>query len=63
MSLNDKVDASLALARDELEMPETVEGLLITLRRILAKPFVQRIVMQTGKPIQVDWYRDISDSL
>lgn len=63
MSLNDKVSAALSLSRDELELPETVEGLLITLRRVLAKPFVQRIVMQTGKPIQVDWYRDISDSL
>ncbi|MBT3328046.1 MAG: hypothetical protein HN396_17615 [Gemmatimonadales bacterium] len=63
MSLNDQVTASLALAHDELEMPNTVEGLLITLRRILAKPFIQRIVMQTGKPIQVDWFHDISDSL
>ena len=53
----------MALARDELEMPGTVNGLLITLRRILAKPFIQRIILQTGKPIQVDWWRDISDSL
>ena len=63
MSLSEKVRTSLSLTHDELELPPTVEGLLITLRRILAKPYIQQIRLLAGKPIQVDWYRDLSDSL
>ena len=53
----------LTLSRDELEMPTTVDGILSTIRRVLNKPYVQSILLSQGNPIQVTWYRDLSDSL
>ncbi len=53
----------LTLADDEVPMPQTVEGVLSTLRNILNKPYVQSIRLSQGEPIKVSWYRDLSDSL
>ncbi len=53
----------LTLSRDELEMPTTAEGIISVIRRILNKPYVQSISLSQGNPIQVTWYRDLSDSL
>jgi len=56
-------EASLMLSVEELEMPPTAEGILTTLRRILTKPYVQSITLRTGRPMEVVWYKAISDSL
>jgi len=53
----------LTLSRDELPMPSTAEGILSVLRNVLNKPYVQSVLLSQGNPIQVTWYRDISDSL
>ena len=54
---------SLTLSRDEIPMPNTAEGILSVMRNILNKPYVQSVLLSQGNPIQVSWYRDISDSL
>lgn len=54
---------SLTLSNDELPLPETAEGILSVVRGVLNKPFVQKITLSQGSPIQVSWYRDISDRL
>ncbi|MAP22574.1 MAG: hypothetical protein CL582_16725 [Alteromonadaceae bacterium] len=56
-------DSSLMLSVEELDMPSNVEGIVTTLRRVLSKPYVQSISLRTGRPIEVTWYKSISDSL
>ena len=46
-----------------LELPKTVEGRLGLLQQILTKPYVQKISMEVGKPVEVAWYRSPADSL
>ena len=53
----------LTLSKDELPMPTTAEGILSVLRNVLNKPYVQSVHLSQGNPIQVTWYRDLSDSL
>jgi hypothetical protein len=53
----------LTLSKDELPLPSTAEGILGVIRNVLNKPFVQTITLSQGSPIQVTWYRDLSDSL
>jgi hypothetical protein len=55
--------ASLIRSVEEVPLPSTVEGTLTVLRRVLAKPYVQSILLRTGYPIEVTWFRDVSDSL
>jgi len=61
MALRD--DHSLIRSEEELDLPQTVEGVLNVLRKVLAKPFVQSIVLKVGQPIHVLWWKDMSDSL
>lgn len=63
MSMDDKADGSLLLTSEEVELPSTLEGVLLVLRRILSKPFVESIRLDVGQPIRVRWHRDVSDSL
>lgn len=53
----------LTLSEDEIPMPQTVEGVLSSIRNVLNKPYVQSIRLAQGEPIRVSWYRDLSDSL
>ncbi len=53
----------LILAKEELPMPDTAEGILSVLRGVLNKPYIQSVLLSQGNPIQVTWYRDITDSL
>lgn len=53
----------LTLSEDEIPMPQTVEGVLNSIRNVLNKPYVQSIRLSQGEPIRVSWYRDLSDSL
>ena len=53
----------LTLSKDELPLPATAEGILSVLRGVLNKPFIQTITLSQGNPIQVTWYRDLSDRL
>jgi len=55
--------SSLMLSVEEVDMPVNTEGILTTLRRVLSKPYVQSITLRTGRPIEVAWYKAISDSL
>ena len=54
---------SLVLSVEELPLPSNAQGILEVLRRVLSKPYVQSIFLKTGSPIEVAWYKDISDSL
>jgi hypothetical protein len=63
MSLSDKNPNSFVLSVEEVDLPATLVGIVGLLRKILSKPFVQSISLQTGQPIKVAWYKDISDSL
>ena len=63
MSLSNKNPSGFMLSVEELDMPSTAERVLAVLRRILSKPYVQSIKMTTGRPMEVAWYKDISDSL
>lgn len=54
---------SLVLSVEELPLPSNAQGILEVLRRVLSKPYVQSIVLRTGGPIEVSWYKDLSDSL
>jgi len=63
MSETSSVPESLVLSVEELSMPSTAEGIIEVLRRVLTKPYVQSVHLRTGRPIEVSWYKDISDSL
>jgi hypothetical protein len=63
MGVSESVDSSLTLSVEELDMPSNVEGIMATLRRVLSKPYVQSVSLRTGMPIEVSWYKSISDSL
>lgn len=54
---------SLMLSVEEIDTPTTIEGILSVLKRVLSKPYVQSIILRTGRPIEVSWYKAISDSL
>ncbi len=58
-----KTTDSLVISSEEVPLPETVDGVLKVLKRILSKPFVQSVTLRTGEPINVVWYRDLTDSL
>jgi len=55
--------ASLMLSVEEIDTPPTVEGILSVMKRVLSKPYVQSIILRTGRPIEISWYKAISDSL
>lgn len=55
--------ASLMLSVEEVDTPPTVEGILSVLKRVLSKPYVQSVILRTGRPIEISWYKAISDSL
>ena len=63
MEATESSDTSLALSVEELAMPPNVEGIITVLRRVLSKPYVQSVVLKTGRPIEVSWYKSMSDSL
>ena len=63
MSDLDETQNQLTLAVEELDCPATIEGILTVLRRVLSKPYVQAISVKAERPIEVTWYKDISDSL
>lgn len=54
---------SLTLSVEELDLPSNAQGILEVLRKVLSKPYIQSIVLRTGSPIEVSWYKDMSDSL
>jgi len=62
-SAGEAKDSSLMLSVEEIDMPPNVEGILTVLKRVLSKPYVQSISLKTGRPIEVAWYKAISDSL
>jgi hypothetical protein len=57
------MENSLTLSVEELDCPSTIEGILTVLRRVLSKPYVQSISVKADHPIEVTWYRDITDTL
>ena len=63
MSEQPAVPESLVMSVEEVDMPATAEGILQVLRKVLSKPYVQSIRLTTDRPIEVSWYKDISDSL
>ena len=63
MSVEKDIPDSLVMSVEELDLPATAEGILQVLRKVLSKPYVQSIKLSTGKPIEVAWYKDMSDSL
>ena len=54
---------SLVYSVEELDMPSTAEGILEVLRRVLSKPYIQSVHLRTGRPMEVAWYKDTTDSL
>ena len=54
---------SLMLSTEKLALPQTVEGAITLLRRVLSKPYVESVILRSGSPVEVTWYRDVSDSL
>ena len=63
MSQEEHIKDSLTLSVEELPLPSSAQGILEVLRKVLSKPFIQSIVLRTGQPIEVSWYKDMSDSL
>ena len=63
MSENAVAPESLVLCVEEIALPSNAQGILEVMRRVLSKPYVQSILLRTGSPIEVSWYKDISDSL
>ena len=63
MSLEGTNTNTLLRSVDQLELPNTTQGILSVLRRVLSKPYVQSVELRTGSPITVTWYKDASDSL
>jgi len=55
--------SSLVLTHDKLDLPSSSEAIIATLRGILAKPFVQKIVLDSAGFLDVSWYRAPTDSL
>jgi hypothetical protein len=63
MSAQEETTEGLSLAVEEVDCPSTIEGILTVLRRVLSKPYIQSISIKAESPIEVTWYKDISDSL
>lgn len=57
------VRGDLLLSSETLPLPPTREGILRLVQRVLAKEFVQEIVVSVHRGVEVTWYRDVSDSL
>ena len=53
----------LLLSHEKIPMPASTEGIVSILRRVLSKPYIQSVSLRSGHPIEVSWYKDISDSL
>ena len=53
----------LVFSTEKLELPDSTEGVLSILRDILAKPFIQKVQMEVGGHIDVQWYKDPNDKL
>ena len=47
---------------DSLPMPKTKRGVLAVLRKILAKPYIESIVITNGAPIEVSWHAGVDES-
>lgn len=56
-------EGSLMLSTEKLALPQTVEGAITLLRRVLSKPYIESVILRSGSPVEVTWYRDVSDSL
>ena len=56
-------DSGLIRSTDQLELPQTRQGVVDLVRRVLGKPFVERITIESGQPVEVVWTRPMSDSL
>lgn len=62
--MNADVDVgNLILTHDKMDLPSSAEAILSALRGILAKPFVQKVVLDSEGFMDVSWYRAPTDSL
>lgn len=52
----------LLQANDEIELPNTVDGVADVVKMVLSKPFVDQIILRQGKAV-VQWRRHPSDTL
>lgn len=57
------VTEHLLLAVEKVDLPPTTKGILSLVERVLEKPYVTEIHIQTDAPIQVKWYRAPGDTL
>ena len=63
MSVKDTSNPEYMLSVERLENPDTTQGLLLLLTRILSRPYVRSIEIEVGVPIQVTWFKKLSDTL
>lgn len=54
--------AGLAKTEDKLSLPDTRQGVMSALLKVLSKPFVESVRLSVSG-IEVVWHRDMSDSL
>jgi len=48
---------------DQAPLPRTREGIIELLRRILVRPYVEKIILAADAPIVVEWHRAPGDDL
>ena len=56
-------EPGLIKSTDSLPLPQTRQGVVDLVRRVLGKPYVEKITIESGQPVEVIWTRTISDSL
>jgi hypothetical protein len=57
------MDGGLTLSSELVPLPQTPEELINVLRRVVAKPFVEKVTISAGRDIEVLWHKSQSDSL
>ena len=54
-------EPGLIKSTDSLPLPQTRQGVVDLVRRVLGKPYVEKITIESGQPVEVIWSRTISD--
>jgi hypothetical protein len=57
------MSSDLILTKDKVRVPRSREGIMEILSKVLAKPFVTRIVLDESGVMQVTWMRAPTDTL
>jgi hypothetical protein len=63
MSIKNTSDTEYMLSVERMPNPDTTQGLLLLLTRILSRPYVKSVEIEVGVPLRVTWFKRMSDTL